>query len=256
MSLPKLSPQQIKSLNEILEQARWIEVQILKHNFPSPQVAQLKSTLMALSDLPKISAIAEHLNEKMSPRHFQNFMVPIERLLDRNLRDDQFLTTSIDRPAATVTRRNVFFVLDNLRSAFNVGSLFRLADCVGAGKIYLSGYTASPADVESVAKTSLGASSVVEFSSTDNLLTLISDLRKQGIRTVALETGRNTESLFGKPLLGPTAFIVGNERFGLDFEILNAVDEVRSIPTYGMKNSLNVANALSVAAFEWSRQNP
>ena len=75
-------------------------------------------------------------------------------------------------------------------------------------------------------------------------------------RIIALETARNCKSIYESPLHGPTAFVIGNERFGLDHSTLSSVDEVRNIPMFGIKNSLNVAQATAVAAFEWSRQNP
>jgi 23S rRNA (guanosine2251-2'-O)-methyltransferase len=147
------------------------------------------------------------------------------------------------------------FVLDHLRSGFNVGSLFRLADCVGAEKIWLVGYTATP-EQKAVQDTALGTSAWVPWQHHDDLLTVIRELQAEGYKVIALETAECAQSLFAQSLPDKLAFVVGNERFGLGPESLAFVDEVRSIPMQGLKNSLNVASALSVAAFEWGRQHP
>ncbi len=210
------------------------------------------------TELQKLSQIPDHFHPQMPLKFFLTWMVPVERALGRNVSDDQFLISKTDRAPEmnkALGKVPLYFVLENLRSSFNVGSLFRVADCVGAEHIYLVGYTATPFDNESLRKTSLGSHEHQEWSHHQKVLNAIQDLKAKGVAIYALETAQNSKNLhsfdFQKK---PTAFVVGNERFGLEASTLALCDAVISIPTFGVKNSLNVSNALSVAAFEWRRQ--
>jgi 23S rRNA (guanosine2251-2'-O)-methyltransferase len=248
-----LEPQEKKSISNILQLGLEIEVIAQDAAFPAEKLIQLKGMIadLAAAKTPRVqqnAKIAEHLHLEMTVRHFVNFMIPFERLLEKGLRDDQFLVSSEDK-SEIVQRRPLYFVLDNLRSAFNVGAIYRLADCVGATAIFHSGYTPAPG------KTAMSTEHLIQQYQVSRLSEAINKLRAENIQTVALETGKNVPSLYQQPLHGPLAFVVGNERFGLGNEALSLVDEVRQIPMFGVKNSMNVAGALSVAAFEWSRQN-
>lgn len=209
--------------------------------------------LSASPELEKLSLIPEHLHPQMSLRHFLNFLVPIERLVGRNLSDDSFLVTSQDKVQTPKNKVPLYFVLENIRSAFNVGSIFRLADCLAAEKIFLCGYTATPEN-EALEKTSLGTLPNTTWLHFDHLNEALQNLKKENIQIFALETAEKSKSLFATTFQGPTALVVGNERFGLEASALQMCDGVISIPTYGVKNSLNVSNALSIAAYEWRRQ--
>lgn len=204
-------------------------------------------------ELEKLSLIPEHLHPKMSLRHFLNFLVPIERWVGRNLSDDAFLVTSQDKPPTVSTKVPLYFVLENIRSAFNVGSIFRLADCLAANGIYLCGYTATPEN-EALEKTSLGTLQSTKWIHFDHLADALQTLKKEGVQIFALETAEKSKSIFEMRFEKPTALVVGNERFGLEPASLQICDGVISIPTFGTKNSLNVSNALSIAAYEWRRQ--
>lgn len=232
-------------------------------------------------NIQKLAQIANHLTEKMSAEHFTNYIIPLERYLDRSLRDDDFLIstddTKITNSSELPTRRSLVIILDNIRSAFNVGSIIRLADCVGAREVYLCGYTPGIQNQQdrhisqgfessqnkfetkinsTVLKTSLNAALYVKLNSQQKVEDAILDLKKKNYKIIALETSKNSGSIYQEPLLGPIALLVGNERFGLNNKILELADEVRHIPMFGVKNSLNVSNAITAAAFEWSRQNP
>lgn len=211
-------------------------------------------TLSDQKELEALSLIPEHLYPKMSMRHFLNFLVPVERLLQRNLSDDAFLITSLDRKEKVQDKVPLYFVLENIRSAFNVGSIFRLADCIGVQEIFLCGYTPTPKDNEALEKTSLGTISATPWRHFNHLQEALEFLKQKQIRLLALETAGNSTSLFDFHLQGPSAFVVGNERFGLEAEALKKCDQIVSIPTFGVKNSLNVSNALSIASYEWRRQ--
>lgn len=205
------------------------------------------------AQISKLSEISDHLHPGMEPRHFANFLVPIERALGRNVADGDVLITTKDRKEKRRKSRPLCFVLDNLRSAFNVGSIFRLADAVGVDHLYLCGYTPTP-EQEQVKKTSLGSEESVPWSNPKDLATALQNLRARGYTIVALETAEKSLDFYSLPLKTPTAFVVGNERFGLDYPSLPLCDEVRTLPQVGIKNSVNVAVALGAAAFEWQRQ--
>jgi 23S rRNA (guanosine2251-2'-O)-methyltransferase len=204
-------------------------------------------------DLEKLSMIPEHLHPQMSLRHFLNFLVPIERLAGRNLSDDAFLISSEDRRSPVAQKAPLYFVLENIRSAFNVGSIFRLADCLGVRKIYLCGYTPTP-DQEALKKTSLGTLESTEWTHKNSLQEAFKELKELGIPCFALETSSLSVPLPDIQFPSPAALFVGNERFGLENSTLEQCQQVIHIPTYGIKNSLNVSNALSMAAYEWRRQ--
>ena len=144
-------------------------------------------------------------------------------------------------------------VIDNMRSAFNVGSIFRTADTLGVKKIWLTGYTPTPHQLQ-VEKAALGATFIIDWEQ-KTFSQACDELKKMNVNLVALETSPQATSIYAPmPVQSPTAFLVGNERFGLDQEQLQRATEVRSIPTYGIKNSLNASVALAIAGYEWRKQ--
>jgi 23S rRNA (guanosine2251-2'-O)-methyltransferase len=252
----------LKSSYELMRSMEKSSQESRQTGFAEKDLFKLKALLRSFSisenpELEKLSLIAEHLHLQMSHRHFLNFLIPLERLMGRNLSDDHFLVTSKDRSVKPTAKTPLHFVLENIRSSFNVGSIFRLADCLAIEKIHLCGYTPTPKH-EGLAKTSLGTVESVEWTQEDHLSETLKKLRTENVQLVALETAENSLSLFDyqiqNPTKGPTAFVVGNERYGLEPQALAQCDLVVSIPTYGIKNSLNVSNALSVAAYHWRSQ--
>jgi len=201
----------------------------------------------------KIAAIAPHLHAAMTLKQFTSWIVPVERLLQKELRDDEFLIYSEDAVQKTTEKIPLVFILHNLRSAFNVGSIFRTAECFGVSKIYLCGYTPLPTQ-EKLAKTAMGTSQLVEWQEVPKLADVLKDLRDQGYHIVGLETTSHATAMQAPFQHTPTAFVLGNERFGLDPETLKDCHEVRKIHLRGQKNSLNVSVAAAIATYEFSRQ--
>jgi tRNA G18 (ribose-2'-O)-methylase SpoU len=155
------------------------------------------------------------------------------------------------RQAEAVAPHPLTVVLDNLRSAYNVGSIFRTAECVGAKSILLCGITPAPPH-PGLLKTAMGTEqrlSWQQYSSTEHAVDL---LKKQGIPVIALETATHAKPLFDYEVTRPVAVIVGNEALGIEEKILALADEVLTIPVCGWKNSLNVSNAFAVAAYRLS----
>jgi 23S rRNA (guanosine2251-2'-O)-methyltransferase len=145
----------------------------------------------AHEDVRELGALAPRMLRHLDfdERHFLNLMLPIERKHSKGLRDHEFLVTTEDRPEAggASERLPLVLVLDHLRSAFNVGAIFRTADCLGVQKILACGYTATPDDA-TVQKTSLGACAHVPWEWRRDAGAAIDELRARGVPVIALET--------------------------------------------------------------------
>lgn len=248
-----LSSEDKKKLDQVYKLFRQLE-----KNLDAKGLAELKSALSELNqspsqDVQRIAQLENHLRLDLTPKQLFTFLVPLERLLQKNIQDDDFLVTQKDLAEKPSEALPLVFVLHNLRSAFNVGSIFRTAECLHAEKIYLCGYTPSP-EQSKVLKTALGTQENMAWVESTSILETLQSLKKQGYRLVALETAQKAVSLYEDFPSQPTAFVVGNERFGLDLDVLQNVDEVRYIPLRGQKNSLNVGVSLAIAGFEWNRQ--
>ena len=142
-------------------------------------------------------------------------------------------------------------LLDNIRSVFNVGNMLRTADGAGLRHMHLCGITPTP-DNPKLAKTALGAESVVPWTQYGNGLAAAVSLRKKGLRLWALEGGSRSESLFDArvdPQGPPIVLVVGSEISGIDPDILVHCDRVLCLPMQGIKTTLNVAVAFGIAAY-------
>ena len=146
-------------------------------------------------------------------------------------------------------------ILPDIRSAINVGAIFRTADAVGIDKIYLVGCTPRPTDQfgriqKDIAKSALGAESWISWEYKKTLIPLIKSLKKDGYEIVALE--QDEKSIDYRKYKKPTklAFILGPEVTGLDKKILNICDKIVEIPMYGKKESLNVSVACGISLFK------
>lgn len=148
---------------------------------------------------------------------------------------------------------HVLILLD-IRSAQNVGSLFRTCDAVGIEEIYLVGITPTPLDkfgrpVGAIAKTALGAENTISWKHVASIEALLAELKKEGYTTVAIEQSETAIDYKKVKVVGPTAFIVGNEVEGISKTVLGKMDVVAEIPMNGEKESLNVSVAGGVALF-------
>jgi len=145
-------------------------------------------------------------------------------------------------------------LLHNIRSVYNVGSIFRTADAIGVGTIYISGYTPAPKDRfgrwrNDVSKVALGAEKNVPWRQIKNPKKLLDELKKSGAKIIALEQAANSVDYKKVKISGDTVFIVGNEVDGVEKNILSFCDMVAEIPMQGKKESLNVSVAFGVAMF-------
>ncbi|NQV13113.1 MAG: TrmH family RNA methyltransferase [Parcubacteria group bacterium] len=149
-------------------------------------------------------------------------------------------------------------LLHNIRSAHNVGSIFRTADAVGITKLYLCGITPAPLDkykqpVQKIAKVSLGAEQNVAWEQRKSTMEVMADLKKQNYQLLAIEQASNSipyhQLQLSTAKLAKTALIVGNELEGLPTEIIDKADKILEIPMQGQKESLNVSVAFGIVAF-------
>ncbi|SVB91044.1 uncharacterized protein METZ01_LOCUS243898 [marine metagenome] len=154
---------------------------------------------------------------------------------------------------ARLPKHSLYLVLDNLRSAFNVGSIFRAADAARLQGIYTCGYTAHPPHPK-LDKTALGTLDYIETRHFATTLEAVENLRQREIPVWALETTSQSRCYTAIDYPRPLALVVGNEALGIDRAVLDRCDELIEIPMYGYKNSLNVAAASAVLAFEVLRQ--
>ena len=145
-------------------------------------------------------------------------------------------------------------LLHNIRSAHNVGSIFRTADAAGISNIYLSGYTPRPVDVlgrvqKEIAKTALGAEKTIPWTYSKNPLSALTAARNVGMRIVGVEQDvRAIEYSKFRPK-GEVLFVLGNEVRGMSKGLRDACDVLVEIPMRGRKESLNVSVAAGIIVF-------
>jgi len=178
------------------------------------------------------------------------------------LGETQVLTSKVIREEERVIEKSFSkktgiraVLLDNIRSAWNVGSILRSADGFGFDHAYLCGITPTP-DNESVTKTSLGAEEYLPWSHHKDAVRLIAGLKREGWQVIALEEGFGAKDIrrAKRSAAEKSVLLLGSEVTGVDPDLLDMSDEMYAIPMLGQKRSLNVAIAFSVAAFALSKK--
>ena len=172
-------------------------------------------------------------------------------MLARKLSMDDLNRLSVDE-FREVPKHSFVFILDDIRSLNNVGSVFRTADAFRATKMYLCGLTGTPPHRD-ITKTALGADESVEWEHIADILTLISQLKAEGYIVVAIEQAENSTKLheFVPDSNQKYAFILGNEVFGVNEEAIAASDVCLEIPQFGTKHSLNVSVSAGIIAWDY-----
>ena len=145
-------------------------------------------------------------------------------------------------------------ILHDIRSAQNVGALFRTADAVRIDRIYLSSICPLPIDRfgrprSDIAKTALGAEKNIAWEAYTDITVLLQTLQNQGVHVIAIEQSPKSVDYKNVVIKTPVAFILGNEVEGVPREVLAQCDVVAEIPMEGSKESLNVSVAAGVALF-------
>ncbi|AVM49569.1 RNA methyltransferase [Capnocytophaga sp. oral taxon 878] len=142
-------------------------------------------------------------------------------------------------------------VLDNVRSLNNVGSVFRTADAFLVEKIYLCGITATPPNKE-IHKTALGATDSVDWEYVTDTLTIVEQLKAEGIVVISIEQAEHSVMLqdFNPEPTTKYAVVFGNEVKGVIQEVVTASHQVIEIPQFGTKHSLNVSVSAGIIIWE------
>jgi tRNA G18 (ribose-2'-O)-methylase SpoU len=154
-----------------------------------------------------------------------------------------------------ITRLPASILLDNLRSAYNVGAFFRTADASGIERLYLSGITITAGPPHrGVSKTALGAEEAVPWERIANPLACVDALRARHVEIAAIETSTHAVDLFEWRPNFPVCLVFGNEVDGLAPELAARADRHVRIPMLGMKHSLNVATAGGIVMYELLRK--
>jgi tRNA G18 (ribose-2'-O)-methylase SpoU len=169
-------------------------------------------------------------------------------ILSRSL----ILEAGNDLPLATTFRkREISVLLDNIRSAWNVGSILRSANGFGYSHVYICGITPTP-DNDAVKKTSLGAENSVNWTYHKDAVLLVKEIRLRDTTIIGLEDHERSRSLLEVPndhSPMSTVLIVGNEITGIDPHLLDMCDKIYHIPMQGVKKSFNVAIAFGIASY-------
>lgn len=155
--------------------------------------------------------------------------------------------------ARRAPRFPIIGILDNLRSAHNVGAAFRTGDGANISELWLCGISPTPPH-RHLFKTALGSVDSVPWRHFETIEDAILEARNQGFQILGLELTSSSEPLWNADLKFPLALVAGNEVDGLSDEILELCDQTVHLPMFGHKNSLNVSVAFGIALYEILRQ--
>ena len=162
----------------------------------------------------------------------------------------------LNRPAIAeyrnIAKIPVTIILDNIRSALNVGAIFRTADAFAFEKILICGISATPPNRE-ITKAAIGATESVDWQYFDDTKDAVWSLKNQNYKIIGVEqTDVSVEINQYAPTLDKTALIFGNEVDGISDDILEWVDDFIEIPQFGTKHSLNVSVCAGIVMWKFS----
>ena len=177
---------------------------------------------------------------------FDKYSTPVMLKFSLKIGESKFVIYKDDFKRNNTKKFPLYLVLDNLRSVFNVGAIFRTAECFGIAKIYCCGYTPLPSS-KKIAKSAMGTENLVEWEHFENTLDALKSIRENKIKIYGLELTSQSKNINNFTPNLPAALILGNEALGISESILKKCDEILYIPLYGSKNSLNVSSAATVA---------
>lgn len=153
----------------------------------------------------------------------------------------------------SVKRNPIYVLCDNIRSIYNVGSVFRTSDAALIEKLYLTGFTPHPPRPE-IEKVALGATNSVPWEYIASPVDTVMQLKAKGIKIACLEIAENSRMYYDlKKNDFPLCLVLGNELTGVSNELIELSDFSIEIPQYGFKHSMNVAVAYGIAVFEMVR---
>lgn len=173
----------------------------------------------------------------------------MRKLLHDEIAKNRLTLETLDRGK----RLPIYVLLDNIRSLYNVGSIFRTSDGAFIEKLFLTGFTPHPPRPE-IEKTALGATQTIPWEYYKDPLEIIYKLKEQKIKIVSLEhTDKSIHYYNYSKNDYPLCLVIGNEIKGIRDEILKLTDIAIEIPMFGVKQSLNVSVAYGIALFDLVR---
>ncbi len=143
---------------------------------------------------------------------------------------------------------NCHLALDGLRSLFNTGSIFRTCEAAGFNSIILGNMPGK--EHPGVQKTAMGAHKWIDQEKTEDLAQTLIDKKLEGFQIIGIETIKDSISCHDFAWEKNTIVVFGNEEYGISSHVMDSCDKIVSIPMFGRKNSLNVANAVAVICFQ------
>jgi tRNA G18 (ribose-2'-O)-methylase SpoU len=146
-------------------------------------------------------------------------------------------------------RNRIYVILDNLRSAYNVGAIFRTCDAFMVEKLLLCGITSHPPNAK-LKKTAMTSEMYVPWEYKREVVATIRELQDGGVRVCGCERTEKSVSIRNLRITLPCGFVFGNEAEGVSPGALEACDEIIEIPMMGFKNSLNVATTVGIVLYE------
>jgi tRNA G18 (ribose-2'-O)-methylase SpoU len=149
------------------------------------------------------------------------------------------------------SRKEIYIILDNILDTYNIGSVFRLADAVGAKKIFLCRGSETPPN-HKIKKASVGTWQWVDWEYYADTKSVISDLKKQipNIKIVGVELDTRAIDYTKADYALPIALVVGHESDGISKEVLDMCDQIVQLPQLGINKSLNVMVSLGIVLYE------
>lgn len=144
----------------------------------------------------------------------------------------------------------IYLVLDNVLDTYNIGSLFRLTDAIGATKLFICGNSEYPPSSR-IHKAAVGTENWVAWEKHDNTVDVIRELKKDGVQIIAVEQNENSISYkdLNEKIKFPVAIVVGHETSGVSKEVLNESDIIVELPMYGINHSFNVWGSAAIIAY-------
>lgn len=192
----------------------------------------------------------EFISEKVKFRRLRGLV----RMHFEKITPEYFLTMKPSVPQLKRKKRlPIFGMLDNVRSRYNVGAIFRSCDAALVSELFLNGITPRPPH-PAIDKSALGAADVVPWRHAEDGSEFARELKSAGVAMYAVELTRQSKLLWEVPFIFPACLVAGNEVNGISDLMLELCDEAVSLPMLGRANSLNVATAFGVALFELLRQ--
>ena len=158
-----------------------------------------------------------------------------------------------EKQVKSLNRTPVYVVLDNIRSALNVGAVFRTCDAALVEKLYLCGITAYPPH-NKIPKTAIGATDVVPWEHHKSTVDVIKELKEKGVQIVSVEIAEGSVNYTDFKFEKPTAIVLGHEISGVSEEVMKLSDAIVEVPMLGRAHSLNIATTTGIVLYEVIRQ--